>query len=115
MQGKVTLRGQLWHESAIERRQRLMPFFWKQLAPGAVVLDNVRVTNSFRVSYPGYSEILTGRAQDELIKGNAQIQNPVETVLEFLRRTLPLTREQVALFGSWDTFRWLRKHRGPSR
>ncbi len=107
MQGKAALRDALWAESAVVRRQKLMPFFWKKLAPGAVVLDNVRVTNGFRVSYPGYSEILTGRAQDDVIKGNSPIQNPVETVLEFLKRSLRLRKEQVAMFGSWDTFRWI--------
>lgn len=94
-----------------ERRAALMPFFWKELASRGVILGNpkknssVQVTNSFRVSYPGYSEILTGRAQDETIRGNDKIQNPSQTVLEFLREKLKLPQKQVALFGSWDTFR----------
>jgi len=64
----------------------------------------VRVTNAYRVSYPGYSEILTGRAQDEAIRGNDAVQNPTPTVLEFLRRKLGLPSSQIVLFGSWETF-----------
>lgn len=93
-----------------ERREALMPFFWKRLAPQGVVLGNVKVTNAYRVSYPGYSEILTGRAEDSIIRGNDPIRNPNETVLEFLKRKLGLTREQVALFASWDVFRHIGEH-----
>jgi hypothetical protein len=107
MEGKTALRDRLWRDSAEERRELLMPFFWGKLAQGATVLDNVRVTNGYRVSYPGYSEILTGRAQDDVIRGNDQKQNPTETVLEYIRRKLGLPRGQVAVFGSWETFRWI--------
>ena len=36
-------------------------------------------------SYPGYSELLVGRAQDDVIKSNDPTQNPNRTVLEFLQ------------------------------
>ena len=68
------------------------------------------VTNAYRVSYPGYSEMLTGRAQDQVIKGNDPIQNPVPTVFEVVREKLKLDRTKVALFGTWDTFRWIAEH-----
>src|SRR5487761_2319413 len=60
----------LWAESASERARRLMPFFWSTVAAKGVVLGDrdagsaMAVTNRYRVSYPGYSEILTGRTQD---------------------------------------------------
>jgi hypothetical protein len=104
------LRRELWRESPEERRSVLMPFFWATLAPRGVVLGNVRknssvaVTNAFRVSYPGYSEILTGRSQDAAIRNNDSIRNPTATVLEFLKKKLALSRNQVALFGSWGVF-----------
>jgi hypothetical protein len=103
------LRRQLWRETAEERRQVLMPFFWNELAPKGIVLGNVnknsyvQVTNAYRVSYPGYSEILTGRAQDDKVRGNDAIRNPTETILEFLQTKLRLTTPPV-LFGSWETF-----------
>src|SRR5947199_5855054 len=59
--------------TAPESREALMPFFWKQLVPQGIVLGNVKVTNAYRVSYPGYSEILTGRAEDTLIRNNDPI------------------------------------------
>ena len=93
-----------------ERRQALMPFFWNKLAPKAVLFPSVTVTNGIRISYPGYSEILTGRAEDRLIHSNLPIQNPNETILEFLKRKLGLDRRQVAVFASWETFRQIAEH-----
>jgi len=93
-----------------ERREALMPFFWTKLAQRAAVFSDVKVTNRFRVSYPGYSEILTGHPSDGVIQGNQAIRNPNETVLEFLKRELRLAREQVALFASWETFRQIGEH-----
>lgn len=98
------LRTRLWRETPGERRTALMPWFWTRLAARGLVLDNVRVTNKYRVSYPGYSEMLTGRAQDEIIRGNDPIRNPTPTVLEFVREKLGLAPPQAALFGSWETF-----------
>ena len=116
MDGAKELKAKLWKPTPDERRRALMPFFWTTLASKGVVLGNVqkgssvRVTNAFRVSYPGYSEILTGRAQDEAIHGNDAVRNPTPTVLEFLRRKLGLAASQVALFGSWEMFHLIGEH-----
>jgi hypothetical protein len=116
MDEAAALKAKLWRPTPEERRNALMPFFWTTLAPKGVVLGNVkkhssvRVTNSYRVSYPGYSEILTGRAQDEAIRGNDAVRNPAPTVLEFLRRKLELNSSQVALFASWDMFSLIGEH-----
>ncbi len=105
------VRSELWAETAVQRREKLLPFFWKTIAARGVVLGNrekgsaVLVTNGFRVSYPGYSEILTCRAQDDKIRGNDPIRNPRQTVLEFLRQQWRLQPSQVALFASWERFR----------
>ncbi|MFN7923082.1 MAG: hypothetical protein U0Q16_23470 [Bryobacteraceae bacterium] len=107
MHEQRALRDRLWRESPTERREALMPYFWKTFAPQAVVREDVRVTNAFRVSYPGYSEILTGRAQDDVIRGNDPKQNPTETFLEFLRRKYGVAKELIAVFASWDAFRWI--------
>ena len=68
------------------------------------------VRNDQLFSYPGYSEILTGRAQDDLVHGNDSIQNPSETILEFLRRKWNLRKEKAALIGSWETFQKIGEH-----
>ena len=107
------LRKNLWNESPETRRSALLPFLWKEIAKNGMILGNpdkgspVEVSNAFRVSYPGYSEILTGRSQDSLVKNNDHIRQPSETVLEFLSKKL---NSKAALFGSWDTFRWIGEH-----
>lgn len=103
-------------KDADERRKRyatresLLPFFWSTIAKNGVVLHDVNVTNAYRVSYPGYSEILTGRASDDIITGNIPVQQPHETVLEFLKGKLNLRTPQVALFSSWDHFHYIAEH-----
>ncbi len=107
MERAQPVRDRYWRDSPESRRAALMPFFWSLIAGKGMVLPNVVVTNKYRVSFPGYSEILTGRAQDDRITGNIDLQNPTETVLEFVRRKLGLGRNDVALFGSWNHFRWI--------
>lgn len=110
-----------WADTPEERRAKLMPFFWNVLMKdhGAIAGNRargsrVKLTNRYRVSYPGYSELLTGVANDAVIKGNAKIQNPRATVLDFLRADLGLSREKVALFASWDVFNWIATHEAGS-
>jgi len=110
MEGAEERRKRYERPTEAQRREALMPFFWTQLAPRGAVFSDVKVTNGIRVSYPGYSEILTGRANDALIHSNRAIQNPNETVLEFAKRKLNLRREQVALLASWQTFRQIGEH-----
>jgi len=61
-----------WRDTPVERRETLMPFFWKTLVPAGVVFGNpakgskVTVRNDQWFSYPGYSEILTGQPQPEI-------------------------------------------------
>src|SRR5215203_4542619 len=97
--------------TAAERRQKVMPFFWKELmakhgsiAGNKALGSSVTVTNTHRFSYPGYSEILTGEAHDDVIKSNDRIQNPYRTVLEELKERLKLPATGVAAFGSWEVF-----------
>ncbi|MEX2261499.1 MAG: sulfatase-like hydrolase/transferase [Bryobacteraceae bacterium] len=117
MVGKDSLRDRLWRPEAEARRAALMPFFWNEFVPQGVALGNakrgssVQVTNRYRVSYPGYSEILTGRDQDAAIQGNREIQNPSATVLEFLREKLALDSKRVALFASWSVFHFIGEQR----
>lgn len=107
------LREKLWKPSPEERRQALMPFFWNKLVPRGVLLGNVnkgssvQVSNRYRVSYPGYSEILTGRTQDDQIKGNDPIQNPAPSLLQFLKERDKLTPGQVPVFASWNMFHYI--------
>jgi hypothetical protein len=65
-------------------------------------------------SYPGYSEILTGQAHDDVIDSNDKKRNPYPSVLEFLKRKMKLNTKQVAAFASWDTIDWAVEHEAGS-
>jgi hypothetical protein len=104
-----------WAPTREERRARLMPFLWGTLLRehGSIVGDErcpERLANAHRFSYPGYSEFLTGRAHDDVVRSNEQGQNPYPSVLEFLRRGLQARREDVAMFASWGTLARIAEH-----
>lgn len=94
--------------TAQEARTKLFPFLWSTLAREGVLIGNrdasslMEVTNDWYFSYPGYNEILTGRA-DPGIDSNKAIPNPNVTFLEWLNRQ-PAFRNKVMAFGSWDLF-----------
>jgi len=106
-----------WAATAAEGREKLLPFFWGTLmkhhgsiAGNRALGSAVKLTNRRWFSYPGYSEILTGQAHDEVIDSNDALQNPYPTVLEFAKQQLGLDAAQVAVFGSWDRFNWIAEH-----
>lgn len=90
------------------RRQKLMPFLWGTVAKEGQIFGNqergsvVRIANRYGVSYPGYSEAITGVA-DERIKDNRKIPNPNISVYEWLNQK-PEFAGKVAAFGAWDVF-----------
>jgi hypothetical protein len=99
-----------WAPTREERRRRLMPFLWGTLLAGHGWIagdrengSHVRLVNAHRLSYPGYSELLTGHAHDDVIVDNARVRSPYPSVLERIQRELHLTRHEVAVFASWDT------------
>jgi len=99
-----------WAPTAEARRERLMPFLWRTLVREGVIAGNrargsmVTVSNGFRFSYPGYSELLTGQSHDDTIRSNDAIRNPFPTVLQFVRHKLDLPPSKVATFASWGVF-----------
>ncbi len=106
-----------WAQTPEERRLKLMPFFWGTLMKehGSIAGNRslgsaVMTTNKMWFSYPGYSEILTGQAHDDVISSNDRKRNPYPSVLEFLKIRLKLNSKQVASFGSWDVFNWIAEH-----
>jgi len=100
-----------WRETPEARREALMPFIWKTLAPAGIVLGNqargskVTVRNDQWYSYPGYSEILTGQAQPD-VKSNDFVRYPHRTVLQYVLETLSLKPSAVAQIGSWDGLKY---------
>ena len=103
------LQREFWRPSATERRAVLNPFIWNKVAKMGQIHGNrtrgskVNLTNYMWFSYPGYNEILTGRADDERISSNAKQPNPNITVLEQFAQERG-NAKKVAAFGSWDVF-----------
>ena len=106
------LKKHFWRETATERREVLLPFLWKevskmgQLHGNRELGSNVDLTNKMWFSYPGYNEILTGKADDDRIDSNDKIPNPNKTILE-IANTDPRYMGKVAAFGSWDVFPYI--------
>lgn len=101
-----------WRGDLNERRKVLLPFLWSTVATQGQLYGNrtlgskVNVTNNQWFSYPGYSEILTGKADNERINSNDKIYNPNVTVLEFINSN-PAFKGKVAAFSSWDVFPYI--------
>ncbi len=97
-----------WASTALERRKKLMPFFWSEIASKGVLLGNRNYGNYFNnanpywFSYPGYNEIFTGYP-DTAVNSNDKIPNKNENVFEYLSK-FPEFKGKAAVFGSWDVF-----------
>jgi hypothetical protein len=94
--------------SAQERREKLMPFFWRTIANRGQLHGNRRynnkmnVSNLYNISYPGYNEIITGYA-DPFIASNKPVANTNTNLLQFLQQQ-PAYKNEVVAFSSWDVF-----------
>lgn len=101
------LRTQFWADTPEERRVKLMPYFWTEIASKGQIYGNrtkgslANVTNGLNFSYPGYNEFLSGHA-DPGIRSNKAVPNPNVTVLEWLQ-TRPGFGGRVVAFNAWHT------------
>jgi hypothetical protein len=108
----ATIVKKYWRETPAARRELLMPFMWTVVARQGQLYGNrnegsfVNVTNKQWFSYPGYSEILCGFADDERIHSNDKFDNPNTNVLEFVNNDKAFTGS-VAAFSSWDVFPYI--------
>ncbi|GAA5220076.1 alkaline phosphatase family protein [Membranihabitans marinus] len=106
------LKALFWRDNPQSRRQVLMPFMWKtiglegQLYGNRVFGNHVNLTNNQWFSYPGYSEILCGFADDNRINSNDKINNENTTVLEYVHNQAGF-QGKVAAFASWDVFPYI--------
>jgi predicted AlkP superfamily pyrophosphatase or phosphodiesterase len=108
--GKI--KEKFWRDDLNDRRKALLPFFWNTLATKGQLYGNrmlgckVNVSNNQWFSYPGYSEILTGQADNERINSNDKMYNPNTNVLEFINSQQAFSGK-VAAFSSWDVFPYI--------
>ncbi len=99
-----------WRDTALDRRQALMPFMWSVIATQGQIFGNrdlgsdSHVTNRQKFSYPGYNETLTGSPDNRRIASNRNIPNPNVTVMEWLNNR-PAFKGRVAAFGAWAVFK----------
>ncbi|HEY0355814.1 MAG TPA: alkaline phosphatase family protein [Flavisolibacter sp.] len=100
-----------WHNDPEERRKKLMPFMWNVVARQGELYGNrdygnyVNVSNPYALSYPGYSELLTGRV-DYSIYNNDKKKNTNKNILQVINKT-PGYIGKVAAFTSWDAFPYI--------
>ena len=89
-----------------------MPFIWNEVVKIGQIHGNrnlgskVDLTNKMWFSYPGYNEILSGKADDARINSNDKIPNPNTTILE-VANSDSRYKGKVAAFGSWDVFPYI--------
>jgi hypothetical protein len=106
------LKENFWRDSPMERRQVLFPFLWSHVAEKGQLHGNrnlnsrMDLTNTMWFSYPGYNEILTGKADDTRITSNDKFPNPNKTILEIANKD-PKYAGKVAAFASWDVFPYI--------
>ncbi len=97
-----------WDETPENRRKKLLPFFWNIIASKGQLYGNrffnnrVNMKNPYKISYPGYNEILTGYA-DLFVTKNRPVKNKNRNILEYLNAQ-PDYKGKVAAFTSWDIF-----------
>lgn len=97
---------QFWSNDPEERKRRLLPFFWNVIAKKGRLSGNrnygseVNVANLYKISYPGYNEILTGFADTRFIP-NLTVRNRNTNILEYLNSTETYAGK-VAAFSSWN-------------
>ena len=97
-----------WSENPVERRKKLMPFFWSTIEKNGQLYGNrkfdnkVDNANPYWFSYPGYNEIFTGYP-DEKVNSNDYMNNPNTTLLDYLQKQ-PAYKNKIAAFGAWEAF-----------
>jgi hypothetical protein len=100
-----------WNEDESDRREKLMPFFWSVIAKQGELYgnrryqNNVNVANPYALSYPGYSELLTGSVDYSIWK-NEKKKNQNKNILEELNSSSTYAGK-VAAFTSWELFPYI--------
>ena len=99
-----------WRSTPKERREVLMPFTWNTIAKKGLLIGNrnvnsmMQVANKTNISYPGYSEMMTGMV-DDAITSNDPVNNPHRNVLEAANEDARY-KGSVVMYGSWKSTRF---------
>ena len=104
----AALKAAFWSKSKQTRRRLLMPFMWSTIAGEGQIYGNRKagskmfVTNPYRFSYPGYSEIFCGFA-DKKINSNSYPDNPNKNIFDFMLAQPGFANNMVAV-TTWNAF-----------
>ena len=105
------LKEKYWRETAEERREALMPFLWSYAPGHGYMLGNrtknsrMQVDNTMNFSYPGYSEMFCGWADNERVNSNDPVPNPNVSVMEVVNQD-PRYKGKVMMYSSWESIRF---------
>jgi Type I phosphodiesterase / nucleotide pyrophosphatase len=108
VQDTALLKQLYWDSTAELRRKKLMPFFWNTIAKNGQLYGNrlyqnkMDVMNIYKISYPGYNEMLTGYP-DPFFIPNIPVRNRNRNILEYLNSKKEFAGK-VAAFSSWNIF-----------
>ena len=100
-----------WDDNPEDRRKKLLPFIWNVIGKQGELYGNrhygnkVNVSNPYALSYPGYSELLTGEV-DYTIYNNDKKKNSNRNILQLLNKSETYSGK-VAAFTSWDAFPYI--------
>jgi len=100
-----------WDADVKQRQKKLMPFLWSEIASKGILVGNrtknckMNLTNKYWFSYPGYSELITGFADDS-VKSNDKKNNPNISVFEAANQSKNY-QNKVAAYASWDCFPYI--------
>ncbi|BDD01190.1 sulfatase-like hydrolase/transferase [Persicobacter psychrovividus] len=92
----------------VESRAKIFPWVWSTAVQQGQLYGNrdrnafCSVTNPYAISYPGYSEMITGYG-DPRVDSNAKVDNPNISVFEVVNKTKKF-KNKVAVFGSWERY-----------
>ena len=102
----AALKAKYGGETPEARREALLPFIWSYAPQHGYMLGNrdknsrMQVANTMNFSYPGYSEMFCGWADDERIDSNDPVPNPNVSVLEVVNQD-PRYKGKVMMYSSW--------------
>lgn len=105
------LKAKYWRDTAEERREALMPFLWSYAPGHGYLLGNrnknsrMQVDNTMNFSYPGYSEMFCGWADNERVNSNDPVPNPNVSVMEVVNQD-PRYKGKVMMYSSWESIRF---------
>jgi len=100
-----------WRDTPEARREALMPFVWSYVPQHGYMIGNrvknslMSVANNKSFSYPGYSEMFCGWADDERVISNDPELNPNVSVLEVANAD-PRYKDKLMMYSSWESIRF---------